>query len=1266
MVGRWYGELVYDFNLWNAEVESETFSLFQKNINPDTMEKLTQRNATGGPRFFDFQCAAPKSVSVMSMFDERLVRAHSKAVLTAMREMEKLAAVRLRKGDQVRTNNYEITGKIIYASFRHDASRALDPQLHTHNVVCNVTKTADGEFKALESLEMVRAIRYAGKVYHNELAKICHDLGYKTVNHLDDKGSIVWFDIEGVSGEVMEVFSKRRGQIEAQEKKFIEEHGRKPTLAENNFISMTTRDQKLKEISGQEVREYQFEQLTHAQKHTLKLLAHEAEINFMKEGTAGREATVEMIQAALPVVYERDSVLKLDKVLAETLNQNLGRIDLKTLKVAVNDVEELKNLGGLEVNPYYSTEKIIQQELYAIESVETQKDLFEPIASNFVAFPGQETRQKQAELIHGMLSSRDRFNLFRGVAGAGKTSTLQELCKGLRSGGIESIHLIAPTNSATDVLKQEGFEQSQTVASFLLSREKPPAGSYVIIDESGLNSLREGVEIVKVARANNYRVLFVGDARQHNAVENGDFFRLLEEHSEIERFSLTDIHRQQNEEYRRGISDCALGRFDAAFERFDANGFIHEGKNKYLDRAADSYMEYTENGQFIDRAILVAPTHDEGDELTDAVRSKLKDSGSIKGDGRTQEIFRSWNWPKARLRDAGNYQPGMAVAFIRNMKDIAKAGETAKIVGIDDDNLLLDNGKAIYAKRCAEFIEVGERSEIELCEGDLIQFNVNLRDQRIYNGNIAMITADPDKVMMLYSDGQPRELVDMPTGYNTFKYGWVTTSYKSQGRTAENVVVAAQSLDRKAFYVALSRGRQHMALHCPEKEFLKARLSLNSDRNSVHDLVKAGEIRPNVILHLSEEAREAKAKTLPDTTYKSVKGRAARIMEYVKELPRRIYENAKDAVARRTRFNKYGYGIVTEKTYFEQGIRFAVEAKPEVKVSKKPLSRDADNPFLDKIKAFAEGQSNVSSQPKPHVDKYPAIPMPVPSDTERPKSPAKTASIDADNPFREKIKAFTEGQSVSSQPKPHIDKYPAISIPIPADTKQPTPSAKTVPIDTDNPFQEKIKAVGEKQQNTVSQPKPYIDKYPAISISVPSDTEQPKSPAKAVPIDENNPFREKVKTFTEEQRNISSQPKSHEDKYPTVPISTPADMERPKSPAKAASIDADNPFLEKIMAYVEKQRNTMDQPELSRDNDPPIEGPASEANENIPAAKKEKSEHETDLTPHRTVDAKNTMTEQSKTEDITNEKQSTKPIDEPEIEDIPVLPKKKTPRGMDL
>ncbi len=1080
VTGYWRGNLVMDLNLWNAEVEAETFSLFQKNINPYTMGKLTQKNVSGGPRFFDFQCAAPKSVSVMSMFDERLVRAHTKAVLVAMQELEKLAAVRLRKGDQARTNNYEITGNIIYASFRHDASRALDPQLHTHNVVVNVTKTAEGEFKALESLEMIRAIRYAGKVYHNELARICHDLGYRTKNHLDDKGNIVWFDLEGVSDEVMEKFSKRRAQIEELEKKFIEEHGRKPSLSENNFISMTTRDQKLTEISKEEVKKYQFEQLTHAEVHILKLLAHEAEINFMKEKAAEHDATVEMIQAVLSMVYERDSVLKLDKVLAETLNQNLGKIDLKTLRKAIKNVPELRNLGGLEANPYYSTEEIINREIYAIEAVEEHKELLKPIAEDFEAFPGQETRQKQAELIHGMLSSKDRFNLFRGVAGAGKTSTLQELCNGLRAGGIESIHLIAPTNSATDVLKQEGFEQSQTVASFLLSQEKPAAGSYVIIDESGLNSLREGVEIVKVARANDYRVLFVGDARQHNAVESGDFFRLLEEHSEIERFSLTDIHRQRNEEYRRGISDCALGRFEAAFERFDANGFIHEGKNKYLDQAADSYMEYTKNGQFIDRAILVAPTHDEGDKLTDAVRSKLKVNGAIKGDGMPKEVFRSWNWTKAQIRNTESYQPGMAVAFIRNMKGIAKAGETAKIVGIDDDNLVLDNGKTIYARRCAEFIEVGERRQIELCEGDLIQFNVNLRDQRIYNGNIAMITADPDKVMMLYSDGKPRELVDLPEGYDTFKYGWVTTSYKSQGRTAENVVVAAQSLDRKAFYVALSRGRQNMALHCPEKEFLKSRLSLNSDRNSVHDLMKSGEIRQDAVLNLSQEARDAKAKTLPDTTYKSIKGRAAKLMEYVKGAVTRVRETARKTIARRAHFRKYGYGVVTDKTYFEQDISFAVEAKtkPVAKTEQKSGSPYNNNPFMEKLRNF----SGPSSSARTHTEKYPAIPLA--TSAMRAKSSTDTPSSDANNPYMEKLR----NSSGSPRPaKPHVEKYPAIPLAAPSDR-----SKSKAPIEH-KPEPEITKIEPSKIEDITH------EKEPTKTITKPKITRKPPSPPKKKP-----------------------------------------------------------------------------------------------------------------------------------------------------------------------
>ena len=39
--GVWRGELSVDFKLYGATVETETFSLFQQNINPETGAKLT-------------------------------------------------------------------------------------------------------------------------------------------------------------------------------------------------------------------------------------------------------------------------------------------------------------------------------------------------------------------------------------------------------------------------------------------------------------------------------------------------------------------------------------------------------------------------------------------------------------------------------------------------------------------------------------------------------------------------------------------------------------------------------------------------------------------------------------------------------------------------------------------------------------------------------------------------------------------------------------------------------------------------------------------------------------------------------------------------------------------------------------------------------------------------------------------------------------------------------------------------------------------------
>lgn len=885
ITGHWRGELADVFGLRDEEVTGDVFSLFQKNINPKTFGRLTQKTVKKGPRFFDFQVAAPKSVSVMSLFDERLASAHQVAAREAMAELEKLAAVRVRDGENVRTNNYETTGKLVYAEFMHDTSRELDPQLHTHHVVCNVTRSHDGKFKALETLEMCRAIRYAGKVYHNALARHCRELGYEIVPAYDRKGNITWFDLKCVSREILERYSKRRKQIEEAEARFVAEHGRKPTLPENNAISNSTRSAKLLNSSRAAVLEYQLGQLSSQEEEALASAVHAAETRGKRAFLLDQERLSHEIRQVMDELFERESVLKRDKLLAEILNRNLGSVDLTELKSALASIQELVHLGGEAANPYYSPREVIERENSAIDSVEDQRGLFEAIAPEFVAFAGDESRKKQAELIYGLLSSKDRFLLFRGVAGSGKTSTLQEFCKGLKSGGIENIVLVAPTNSAADVLKQEGFEQSHTVAAFLLNPRKPPENSYLIIDESGLNSLREGVEILKLARKNNYRVLFVGDARQHTAVESGDFFRLLEDYSQIQKFSLTEIHRQRNEEYRRGIFECAMGQFEEAFERFEQQHFIHEGKQKYLEEAAGKYMEYTEQGRFLNRALLVAPTHEECDKLTVAVREKLKERQAIHSAGREMEVFRSWNKPKAWLKDASNFQPGMTIGFIRNMKGVGKAGEMDEVKSVADGRIRLCSGRCLNLKTAYEFIDVGEKRGIELCAGDLIQFRVNLKEKKIYNGTLARISRKPGYIDLLDAGGKIRRSIPFPEHYAAFDYGWVTTSHKSQGRTAENVVVAAESLDRKAFYVALSRGRNEMSLHCPDKEHLRRSLARRTgERASIHDLIRDREIPPNALLPLSEKIRVQKAKILPDFSYKEIAKRLKRTAAALKRL----------------------------------------------------------------------------------------------------------------------------------------------------------------------------------------------------------------------------------------------------------------------------------------------------------------------------------------------------------------------------------------------
>ena len=244
------------------EKDDSAFEALRLNQHPNGSGQLTPRNAENSIRFFDFQCSAQKSVSIMAvtMEDRRLYDAHDRATRTALAELEKFAAIQAGQG---RRKRREITGNICAAAFRHDASRELDPQLHTHFVVANATwDPRSKRWLALETHDIFKAIRYCGKVYQNELAQACRRLGYEIETVRNAKGLVEGFEIKGVSEEIRQRFSKRRAEVEAAIDKFVAERGRQPNPAEIAQLASETRSAKLKEITTPQVRQLQRSQLS--------------------------------------------------------------------------------------------------------------------------------------------------------------------------------------------------------------------------------------------------------------------------------------------------------------------------------------------------------------------------------------------------------------------------------------------------------------------------------------------------------------------------------------------------------------------------------------------------------------------------------------------------------------------------------------------------------------------------------------------------------------------------------------------------------------------------------------------------------------------------------------------------------------------------------------------------------------------------------------------------------------------------------------------
>jgi len=754
--GQWIGVGTERLRL-KDNVTREQFHALCENLNPETGERLTQRSQKEGQRrvFYDFTCSAPKSVSVLTVTlnDPRLIEAHEEAARLAFRELETFAAARVRKHG---ARKDRLTGNLVAASFVHDSSRTLDPQLHTHFTVFNATfDKAECCWKALEARGMYDAIRYGTAVYRNELAKRVQQIGYRI------QPAKHGFEIEGVSGEMLKRFSKRAQQRDAVVKEMEAKLGRKLSNDEISHAVHQSRAKKIKGISTAEVRERQLSQLSADERQSLETLRASAHSTRLP-----RIALVEnqVLNHAVAHVFERKSVVPEHELLSVALSHRLGAVDLNHLKGAVKHLPDL-----VKTERGFSTKEIVATELDLIQTVNAGCDSVAPLHPGYK--PADWLGEDQRRAIYHVLRTSDRITGLKGLAGSGKTTALRELVAACKEAKIEPL-FCAPTAAATEVLRQEGFE-AKTLQSLLLSKPVLTKRQLVVLDEAGAVGMDDMKRLFDCAR--DARIILSGDTGQHASVARGDALRILERHSNFKSGQLTAIRRQRKAAYRRAVELAAQKRTVEAFAQLERMGAVPEFSDGNIhDSAAKSYLKALAENK---SALLVAPTWNEIEAVTEKVRAELKSSGRLALDEKEFQVFDSLSWTEAQKWDARQYRPGMAIHFHRRGHGFDK-NETVSVVAVENDSLKVqhtDGSENIFPLGAGIACDVGEKRKLKVAAGDKLLLQSNWQKQFV-NGELVEVKAVQGDSVLL-ADGRV-----IPADYRTFTHGYAVTSHAAQGQ----------------------------------------------------------------------------------------------------------------------------------------------------------------------------------------------------------------------------------------------------------------------------------------------------------------------------------------------------------------------------------------------------------------------------------------------------------------------------------------------------
>ncbi|HBF13404.1 MAG TPA: AAA family ATPase [Deltaproteobacteria bacterium] len=817
---QWQGKAATALNL-QGEIQQDKFKNLLAGILPngETIKENTQGRRGGT----DLTFSAPKSVSMQALIagDYALIDAHDRAVTQALKYAETLVTYRRMVDGELKKVP---TRNMLAATFRHELSRACDPQLHTHCVVLNLTQREDGKWRAMDNELFYRQKMLMGVLYRAELAREVQNLGYEVrVTHQDGR-----FELGHITDSQIESFSSRSQAIE----EILKKGGKTRESAspqEKQLITIATRQRKT-DVDRQFLKEHWKEKSLESKIHYQQKLKPQ-KINNLSLAHNG-------VQFALDHLLERQSVITQSQFLRTALQHGVRYNTFKEIQFEID--RRLKEGLLLQFGERITTPEAIKREQMTLQMEQRgrafNRSIFGPQqVDKFLEESKLNEEQKKASQL--ILTSSTWAVGIQGLAGTGKTFMLKATNELAHKQGYQMVGL-APSTSATKELSKTGME-SMTISAFQVPERQKKINSktVLVIDEAGMVSSKQMEAVFRTAFHYQAKVVLVGDTQQLKAVEAGKPFAQLQAHG-MPTAGMSEIQRQKEPELKKAVELAARGEIVQSIAVLDKS--ITEIQNEEARHAqiAKDYTELTKHEQ--KETLIVSGTNRAKDSINQQVRQNL----GFHGKGNLVPVLQDKAFTKAQIKEIRSYKIGDIIVPERNYSTLKlKKGSQAIIKEIKNSYVILqkeDGSRIKWYPRHKNKVGVYQINQREISQGDMIRFTRNDPQKNFDNGERArVVKVDLDKTLHIQKENGH---VVKITGSKPLHmdYGYCSTVHAAQGKTCEKVLIEADTKSLTSaqdnYYVAISRARQEVKIYTNDRAKLPEAMTRENPKEAALEL----------------------------------------------------------------------------------------------------------------------------------------------------------------------------------------------------------------------------------------------------------------------------------------------------------------------------------------------------------------------------------------------------------------------------------------------